>query len=96
MGSQSRKRVFVIGVRQDLNIEGLYDLKPNWSHSDAIQQALKRLRHKVLWKLPTLPASNIKLSDMIEFKAACFDHNQAQEIIRFNSRSTLGETPKSS
>lgn len=78
---QSRKRVFVIGVRREMDIEGMQDLKPNWAHSGAIRQAMRGLQHSVLWKLPQPPAHRTDLSDIIEFDAPCFEGELAQKTL---------------
>ena len=69
---QSRQRVFVIAVENGMDIPAdLIDTGPNWAHSDALVKATEGLDGWVWWKMPAPSKRKNKLSDVIEWDAAC-------------------------
>lgn len=69
---QSRPRIFVVAVRDDIEIpSSLIALEPNWAHSTPLRSVAKDLQNWIWWNLPE-PAPRIEnLSDIIEWDAPC-------------------------
>ncbi len=69
---QSRQRVFVIAVENEVDIPAdLIDVGPNWAHSDALVKAAEGLDGWVWWKMPEPRKRRKTLSDVIEWDAVC-------------------------
>lgn len=67
---QSRPRVFVIAVEQEVEIsDELIDNKPNWLHTPAILKVAKDLLGWVWWKVPEPQQRDINLIDFVEWDA---------------------------
>ncbi len=64
---QSRKRVFIIGVKKDIDLDGLLDDQPNWLHPKIIASKVKYMKDTLWWKLPQPTPSTVKFSDIIDF-----------------------------
>lgn len=66
---QSRQRVFVIGVRGDVDIDDASDWRRTWAHTKSLMTAVRDLEDVVLWRLPKPPARKSTLEDIIDFTA---------------------------
>ncbi len=66
---QSRKRVFVIAVQQDIDIAAFRIPDPSWCHPAALVRAAEFVDNWVWWHLPPPPLRNITLADVIDFSA---------------------------
>ncbi len=79
---QSRPRVFVIGVAEDIAVPpGLLDAGPNWAHTSAVVKAAVNLENWLWWKLPEPPRRQKTLFDIIEWDAPCFDEDKSQRTL---------------
>ncbi|MDR3254444.1 MAG: DNA cytosine methyltransferase [Synergistaceae bacterium] len=65
---QSRPRVFVIAVRDDIDIpQELQDIGPNWLHNKAAADLGKVLPQWIWWRADKPPRRQIRLTDIIDF-----------------------------
>ncbi|MGD9116184.1 MAG: DNA cytosine methyltransferase [Dehalococcoidia bacterium] len=78
---QSRKRIFVLGVRTDVNLDGLTDDAPNWLHPEALRRAVDGLTEVIWWSLQTPPPRTLKLSDVIEYDAPLHTSEQTKKLL---------------
>lgn len=71
---QSRPRVFVIAISNEINIpQNLFDTQPNWLHADAIIRASKGIDGWVWWRLPEPRPRKLAFVDIVDTGAACDD-----------------------
>lgn len=76
---QSRPRVFVVGVRSDLEIPpSVVDDGPNWLHPVSIVRCAAMTTSFVWWKLPQPRRRSRVLSDIVEQGAPCHDAATSQ------------------
>lgn len=69
---QSRQRVFVIAVRNDIKIPAaLRSESPTWLHPDMVVNAAKGLDSWVWWNMPEPPPHKQTLCDIAEWDAPC-------------------------
>ena len=69
---QSRPRVFVIAVKDSIEIPSQHVAKsPNWMHPSSIIKAAEGLEGWVWWNMPEPPSRKHNLSDLIEWDAEC-------------------------
>lgn len=68
---QSRKRVFVIAVRNDIDVSDYVETGPTWCHPMPIRTVATRVKHWHWWRLPKPAQSILRLEDLIEFDAPC-------------------------
>lgn len=68
---QSRKRVFVIGVKEEIRTEQFETNKPGWCHPPAITRVAKGLKNWVWWDISRPSARKKTLDELIEFSAPC-------------------------
>jgi len=69
---QSRQRVFVIAVRNDIQIPAfLRSESPTWLHPEMVINAAKGLDGWVWWNMPEPPKRQISLTDIVEWEAKC-------------------------
>jgi DNA (cytosine-5)-methyltransferase 1 len=73
---QSRPRVFVIGVRGDVDIAGLTG-DPDWCHPASVLKAAEGVRDFVWWKLPKPPVRKKGLSDLVDLSEPLDDPDKA-------------------
>lgn len=67
---QSRPRIFVVAVRNDIAIpQELVSATPTWLHPEAVRRAANGLEDWVWWHMPEPPARKHDLPDVIEFDA---------------------------
>ncbi len=65
---QSRPRVFIIAVQENIEIpHELIDSKPNWLHNKAAVGLGKVLPNWIWWKAETPISTNVDLEDIIDF-----------------------------
>lgn len=78
----SRPRVFVVAVHKSVSIPGhLVDSSSNWLHSQAVVKAAKGLDSWLWWKMPEPAPRQLRLSDIIDWDAPCFDSEANQRTI---------------
>jgi len=68
---QSRKRVFVIAVRNDIDVSAYVTDGPTWCHPAPIRNVAGRVKGWCWWRLPKPSPSNLHLEDLIEFDKPC-------------------------
>ncbi|RJO62754.1 MAG: DNA cytosine methyltransferase [Dehalococcoidia bacterium] len=78
---QSRKRIFVIGVQKDIEIDCLTDVSPNWLHPNTVTRALDGLKDVIWWKMPKPPRRTSRLSDFIDYDIPIYSSEKADDII---------------
>jgi DNA (cytosine-5)-methyltransferase 1 len=98
---QSRPRVFVVAVKEGIEIPpGLSSSGPTWIHTEAVQKAAIGLPNWVWWQLPEPPAREAKLVDLIDWDAASAAREADERNIKLISPkhaavlSTLTETER--
>lgn len=75
---QSRARVFVIAVKNDVPISPkLLSSGPNWLHPSAIVKAVKDLEGWIWWNMPEPSDRKKDLIDIIEWDAKCDEASAA-------------------
>lgn len=68
---QSRKRIFVVGVRDDVDVSKLTADAPTWCHPAPIINVSKRVRRWTWWKIPQPRVCPARLDEVIDFDAPC-------------------------
>jgi DNA (cytosine-5)-methyltransferase 1 len=70
---QSRPRIFVVGVREEVDIAEWCDAQPGWAHSPAVVRAARECRDFVWWKLPRPRRRATVLADLLDFEEPCLE-----------------------
>ena len=70
---QSRPRIFVVCVRDGLDVSAFTDRFPCWAHSSAVVRASVGLDDFIWWKLPKPPMRETVLENLIENEAPSDD-----------------------
>ncbi|KGY10896.1 cytosine methyltransferase [Vibrio tubiashii] len=65
----SRPRIFVVGVKSDINIESVSRSDATWCHSDALKKVAKNCEGWVWWNLPKPSERTFDIDSIIEFDA---------------------------
>jgi DNA (cytosine-5)-methyltransferase 1 len=86
---QSRKRIFIVGVRDDVDISGLVDSQPNWLHPVSLQNATRGLNRVIWWKLPIPPSRSVTLTDLVQFDVPLDPIEKSKKIISLISPSHM-------
>ena len=68
---QSRKRVFVIGVREDVDVADMVADAPLWCHPAPIVSVSKLVPQWTWWKMARPTSKRVALDDLIDFNAPC-------------------------
>ncbi|KHK00592.1 DNA cytosine methyltransferase [Desulfovibrio sp. TomC] len=77
---QSRPRVFVVGVSQNVSIPpGLVGDGPNWLHPAAIARVAETTEAFIWWKLPKPHLRRHSLSDIVDRSRPCHDEATSQK-----------------
>jgi DNA (cytosine-5)-methyltransferase 1 len=76
---QSRKRVFVIGVKKQVDLYALYTNKPTWLHNENIKNIANSVEDWVWWDMPRPPTRKIHLDDIVDFNIQCEDNGVAKK-----------------
>lgn len=93
---QSRPRVFVVAVPQELQIpKNLLDYSSNWLHPASVVKAAKGLDGWLWWKMPEPAPRRLTLSDIIDWEAPCMDEEAAARTISLISEDHLRRFMKS-
>jgi len=66
---QSRPRIFVIGIDQNVEVSDLCAQTPGWVHIRSLQKVRADLPRWVWWRLPAPPQRKLSLSALIDFHA---------------------------
>lgn len=79
---QSRPRIFIIAVKQDIVLpDNLQSQNPNWLHPDNIVRAAVGLEQWVWWNLPEPEARQCQLSDIIEWDAPVDSKDKTNQLL---------------
>ena len=68
---QSRKRIFVIGIKNGVDVSGLTTDGPIWCHPTPVVKVAKQVKTWIWWKLKEPPARNVTLDAIIDFDSPC-------------------------
>lgn len=68
---QSRKRIFVVGVRHEVDVSSLVSESPSWCHPEPVIRVSKLVENWVWWKIPSPKVCQSKLDDIVDFKRPC-------------------------
>jgi DNA (cytosine-5)-methyltransferase 1 len=78
---QSRRRIFIVAIQKGFETSSLETQAPNWTHSAGVLNASADLEQLVWWKLPRPTGPVQRLSDLIDWKAPCFEEAKAAALI---------------
>ena len=78
---QSRPRVFIVAVREDMDTASLEDNGPNWLHPDPVRKAIAPLDDIVFWSMPRPTKRPKTLSDIIDWDAPVFEPARADALL---------------
>lgn len=93
---QSRQRVFVIAVRNDIEIPAyLQSDSPTWLHPEMMLNAARGLEDWIWWNLPEPPARKLGLSDIVEWDAPCDPPDKVKRNISLISERHMKELTRS-
>lgn len=68
---QSRKRVFVVAARNDLDIRPLQADGPLWCHPESVRHAARSVKEWVWWRLSEPPPRELTLEEIVDFSLPC-------------------------
>ena len=95
---QSRKRVFVIAVDNEIPTEPFETDHPIWCHPASIIRVADGLKNWVWWNLPKPKARQTRLDDLIDFNAPCDEPEKQERLLSLvpeNHREKMTLTEKS-
>lgn len=78
---QSRPRVFIVAVRDDIDISPFILKEPSWHHTKPLLKAVDGLKDWVWWSLPNPPQSKKSLADIIDFNQPLDEHRASDKNI---------------
>ena len=78
---QSRRRIFVVAIREGFEISKLTSEGPDWMHSPGVIKAVTGLENLVWWSLPRPTAPVQGLSHLIDWDEPCFDSNRTESLL---------------
>lgn len=78
---QSRPRVFVVAASERIDTSSFEDSGPNWLHPHAVQKAIASAEDSVFWSMPQPVGKSVKLSDIVEWDAPCFDKDRTDSLL---------------
>lgn len=78
---QSRPRIFVVAVREDLKLDNLSSRFPSWPQSKAIQRLGAELPGFVWWTLPRPSMRDTWLEDIFQEDAECDDEQRTRATL---------------
>ena len=68
---QSRKRIFVIGVKKGVDIRELTSSSATWCHPEPVIKVAKKLADWVWWKIPQPECRKPILDEIVDFDSPC-------------------------
>lgn len=68
---QSRKRIFVIGVRKGVDIRELSSSSATWCHPEPIVKVSRKVADWVWWKIPRPVCKKPVLDEIVDFDSPC-------------------------
>ena len=78
---QSRKRIFVIAVDNEIPTEQFETDHPIWCHAASLIRAADGLKNWVWWNLPQPKARKTKLDEVIDFDAPCDEPEKREYLL---------------
>lgn len=78
---QSRKRVFVIAVKQDISTAEFESENPIWCHPPSLQRAANGLANWVWWHIPTPTVKKTTLENIIDMNAPSDDESRKARLL---------------
>ena len=78
---QSRKRIFIVAVRKELDSQSYQSVAPGWAHPANLVKACRNLPDLVWWDLPAPRNSTKGLSDIIEWDAPIFPKDKLDDLM---------------
>lgn len=78
---QSRPRIFVVAVREDIPLDGLSSPFPSWPHSKAIQKLGAELQDFVWWTLVKPAMRETWIKDILEEGAKCDEEAKTRSTL---------------
>lgn len=83
---QSRPRLFVCAVSDDIDSCEVEDNGPNWLHAPPVLNAIKNLVDVVYWSIPKPVALSPKLEDIIDWDAPVFESAKTEALLNIVSQ----------
>ena len=74
---QSRKRIFVIGVKKGVDIHELCSSGATWCHPEPVARVAQKVENWVWWKIPQPRCRKLILDEIVDFDSPC-DATSAQ------------------
>lgn len=79
---QSRPRIFIIAIKQDIVLPSfLYSKDFNWLHPDNIVRTASGLKQWVWWNMPKPPNRQSQLSDVVEWDAPVDTKDKTNQLL---------------
>ena len=78
---QSRKRVFVVAARADVDVRQLSANGPLWCHPESVMNVAGLAKDWIWWRLPEPPPRSITLEDIVDFTLPCDPPNQTGHLL---------------
>ena len=91
---QSRRRVFVVAARADLDIRPFSADEPLWCHPESVRNVARKVQCWTWWRLPEPPPRTQSLEDVIDFSLPCDPPEKTRHLVSLLSsrhRTILGE-----
>ena len=88
---QSRKRIFVIGIKNGVDVSGLITDGPIWCHPAPVVKVAKQVKTWIWWKLKEPPARNVALDSIIDFDSPCDSPKEEAQKLALISSNKIDE-----
>lgn len=86
---QSRPRVFVVAVHEDVDTADFEEFGPSWLHPQSVTQAISSQEGSVFWSMPFPNERPKTLSEIIDWKAPVFDQAKTERLLSIIAPSHL-------
>ena len=78
---QSRKRVFIVAVDEEIDTNELESEGPIWCHPNSIRRVARSLSIWVWWNIPEPTINRPTLESIIDFDAPCDDLEKTKKLL---------------
>ena len=78
---QSRKRVFVVAVRMDVDVRQMCSDGPLWCHPESIRNVAARAKDWTWWSISEPPPRSMSLEDVVDFSLPCDSPSQTRYLL---------------
>lgn len=95
---QSRPRVFIVAVNDQIDTRSFEDNGPNWLHPEPVRRAVSVFNDVTYWVMPRPGRRSHSFSDIIDWDAPVFDQartNALLSIVARRHRELLDKLPRS-